>query len=61
MKTLVRFGKKIPLPSTLQIISEMRALAEDDAIRARCAEEDGLSVNAAWTAICARRAEKRAA
>jgi hypothetical protein len=39
----------------------MRALAEDDAIRARCAEEDGLSVNAAWTAICARRAEKRAA
>ncbi len=37
-----RFGRRIPVPSTLQISHELRALSAKENSRTRCAEVDGL-------------------
>jgi hypothetical protein len=58
MKAAMRFGRKIPLPSTLQIVHELRAFCAEEDIRERCAEEDGLPVASSWNAICVYRAGK---
>jgi hypothetical protein len=55
MKTLVRFGKRIPIPSTLQIRHELRAFIADENAREFCAEEEGLPSAASWEAIVAHR------
>jgi hypothetical protein len=37
-----RFGRRIPMPSTLQISHELRALSAKENASTRCAEADGL-------------------
>ena len=37
-----RFGRRIPVPSTLQISHELRALSAKENSRTRCSEVDGL-------------------
>jgi hypothetical protein len=49
-----RFGRRIPIPSTLQVSHELRALYFEDA-RERCAELDGLTVDASRDEIVQRR------
>lgn len=55
MKSFYRFGRRIPMPSSLQVSRELRMLSADWDIRARCSEEDGLPNIAAWDEIMQRR------
>jgi hypothetical protein len=56
MKTFVRFGKRIPIPSTVQIRHELRAFSAEEDVRMECAEKIGLPPGAPWEDIYARRA-----
>jgi hypothetical protein len=55
MSYFVRFGKRIPIPSSLQILHELRMLSADEDARVLCAEEDGLPTTASWEEIIRRR------
>jgi hypothetical protein len=55
MDHFIRFGKRIPIPSSLQILHDLRMLSADEDARARCAEEDGLPRTASWEDIIRRR------
>ena len=55
MDHFIRFGKRFPIPSSLQILHEFRMLSADEDARARCAEEDGLPRTASWEEIIRRR------
>jgi hypothetical protein len=50
-----RFGRRIPVPSTLAISHDLRALSADENAREHCAEADGLSSASSWEDIVARR------
>jgi len=50
-----RFGRRIPVPSSLQVSRELRQLSRDEDSRTRCAEADGLPSSAGWDEIVARR------
>jgi hypothetical protein len=55
MKTsFVRFGRRIPIPSTAQIRHEIRVIGERRE-RERCATGDGLPPTASWDDIIAHR------
>ncbi len=56
MKPLVRFGRRIALPSTVQIRHELRVLRAEENVRELCAEAEGLPCSASWDEICVRRA-----
>jgi len=56
MKPLVRFGRKIPIPSSLQIRNELRSFIAEENVRELCAEGEGLLASATWEEICAHRA-----
>ncbi len=53
--TIVRFGRRIALPSTVQILHDYRVFAEEREVRERCAAELGLSLDASWSDIVVRR------
>ena len=46
-----RFGRRINIPSSLQIRTELRALVADENARERCAEAEGLANSASWEVI----------
>ena len=51
MSTFRRFGRRFPVPSTVPILYELRALSESEDARMRCASEDGLPSKASWEDI----------
>lgn len=53
--TIVRFGRRIALPSTVEILHDYRVFAEEREVRERCAAEIGLSLDASWSDIVVRR------
>jgi hypothetical protein len=55
MKPLVRFGMKIPIPSTVQILHELRVFSAEQNVRELCAEADNLPMSASWDEIAERR------
>jgi len=56
MTTKFRFGRRIPLPSTVQILHDLKVLSEQEEGRKRYALADGLPETASWDEIGARRA-----
>jgi hypothetical protein len=54
--TILRFGRRMPIPATVQILHDYRVFAEDRAARERCAAEDGLPLTASWIDIATHRA-----
>jgi hypothetical protein len=55
MTYFLRFGRRMPVPSSLQVSRELRLLSADEDARVRCAEEDGLPRTAGWAEIIDRR------
>lgn len=51
MANFIRFGRRINIPSSLQIRTELRALVADENARERCAESEGLPDRASWHEI----------
>lgn len=56
MKTFIRFGRRVAIPSTVQIRHELRAICAAEDVRAECAQAEGLSPQASWDDIYAHRA-----
>lgn len=50
-----RFGRRMPVASTLAISRDLRALWADEGARQQCAEADGLPSAASWEDIVVRR------
>jgi hypothetical protein len=48
---MMRFGQKIALPSTRQLIHELKMLAEYETARLACADKIGASPNSTWEQI----------
>jgi hypothetical protein len=57
MTTFRRFGRRFSVPSTVQILHELRALSAREDARVRCANEDGLPKTARWEDIVAHRTQ----
>jgi hypothetical protein len=57
MNTAFRFGRRLPLPSTAQILHELKALGAQEAARERYALSDGLPITATWLEIGLHRAQ----
>jgi hypothetical protein len=55
-KPFVRFGRRIPVPSTAQVKHELRAFCAEEDVREEAATMLGLSVGASWDEIYAHRA-----
>ena len=52
-----RFGRRMPVPSTLAISQDLKALWADETVREQCADADGLPSAASWEDIVVRRRE----
>lgn len=57
---IVRFGRRSPIPSTVQILHDYRVFSEDREMRERCATEEGLSLDASWDDIVVHRTDRTA-
>ncbi len=56
MASYIRFGRRIPTPSTVQVRHELRAFCAEEDVREECAAKIGLPARASWDEIYARRA-----
>ena len=61
MRTFTRFGRRLLIPSTVQIRHELRAMAAAEEIRLECAQAVGLTPLASWDEIYAERAARAVA
>jgi hypothetical protein len=61
MKFAYRFGKRIAIPSTLEIRQSYKLHCLKEGLRERWAAEEGLALATGWDAIIARRSDRLAA
>lgn len=61
MNPFVRCGRRLPVPSTTQILHELKAFSAEEDVREECAAKEGLQTDADWDAIYAHRAATIAA
>ena len=57
MKPLKRFGRRIPVPSNVQVRHELRSFIAENNVRELCAEAEGMTSSATWDEICVHRAK----
>jgi hypothetical protein len=57
-KQLIRFGRRVAIPSTVQVRHELRAFCAEEDIREECATAEGLLLRASWPEIYAHRAAR---
>jgi hypothetical protein len=57
MQKFVRFGRRLPIPSTLEIRHDLRAFSAEEDVREECAVAEGLASGATWDDIYAHRAQ----
>ncbi len=55
MKPFIRFGRRLPIPSTVEIRHELRAFSAQEDIREESAASEGLAEAASWDEIYAHR------
>lgn len=55
MKHYVRFGRRMAIPSTVQILHELKHLSAEEDVREECATKVGLPPSADWNEIYAHR------
>lgn len=55
MPSHIRYGRRIPIPSTVQLRHELKAFIAEENVRELCAEADGLPLRATWKEIEVRR------
>jgi hypothetical protein len=60
MNFLLRFGRRVAIPSTVGIRAEYKAYAAKEDLRMRWAQEEGLPALARWDEIIAHRAARLA-
>jgi len=56
MQKFVRFGRRLALPSTVEIRHQLRAFSAQEDVREDCAATEGLTSGATWDEIYAHRA-----
>jgi hypothetical protein len=54
-KTFIRYGRRWPIPSIVQISHELRAFSAEEDVRKECAVKEGLPTSADWDEIYAHR------
>jgi hypothetical protein len=55
MPSYIRYGRRIQIPSTVQVKHELRVFIAEEKVRELCAEADGLPLSAPWKDIEDRR------
>ena len=55
MRSYIRYGRRIQIPSTVQLRHELRAFIAEENVRELCAEADSLPLSAPWKDIEDRR------
>lgn len=58
MQKFVRFGRRLAIPSTVEIRHELRSFLAQEDVREECAASEGLTAGATWDDIYAHRAAK---
>jgi hypothetical protein len=56
MQKFVRFGRRLAIPSTVEIRHELRSFSAQEDVREESAASEGLSAGATWGEIYAQRA-----
>jgi hypothetical protein len=54
-KPIIRFGRRIPIPPSVQVKHELRAFCAEEDVREECATAVGLFAGATWDEIYAHR------
>ena len=61
MSFLLRFGRRLPIPSTATIRADYKQFAAKEDMRRNWAQEEGLPALTGWDEIIAHRAERLSA
>jgi hypothetical protein len=59
--SIVRFGRRVLIPSKVQVLHDYRVFAEERDVRERCATEEGLPLTASWVEIIVHRSNAASA